>query len=121
MKIFAITVLALTMGPVFGQTPAVTKPSAPAKEELQNTEKMALTSVYNQYQAVLKMLSDVNVDVAKNHPGYRLDPQNPFSGNLVAVPAVPTPHSGPEPVKPSAGSITHTPIPSAPKPIAEKK
>jgi len=63
------------------QAPAPTP--KPAEPELSSLEKQGLISILKEYQQVMQELSSANIDIAKAHPGYHLDPQNPFNGKLV--------------------------------------
>lgn len=59
------------------------KPPAPKAEELTSLEKAGLSNILREYQQVLQELSQANIDIAKSHPGYHLDPKAPLTGVLV--------------------------------------
>lgn len=73
----------------YAQSPAptpvqpVTKTAPVQTEQLTDLEKAGLQSIAQQYQQLMSNLSQANISITKTHPGYHLDPQNPFSGNLV--------------------------------------
>lgn len=72
----------------FAQAPATKVPvkATPVTNpalEVTPLEKAGLQQIMQEYQQVLQQLSQANIDAAKNHPGYHLDPQNPLSGKLV--------------------------------------
>lgn len=83
----AMTVAAQTApAPVKAPTPVT--PVTPVLE-VTDLEKAGLQRIAQDYQTVLKELSDANIAVQKTHPGYHLDPQNPLSGKLVKDEPVP--------------------------------
>ena len=75
----------LLAAPLMAQTakPTTPAPTAPKAEEVTPLEKSGLQTIAREYQQILQELSQANIDVAKNHPGYHLDPKNPLSGVLV--------------------------------------
>lgn len=82
----------LLAAPLMAQTPAATAPPA-TEPQLSALEKGGLAMIAQEYQKVLNDLSQANIDIAKAHPGYQLDPQNPLGGKLVKAvpPAKPAP------------------------------
>lgn len=68
--------------PLAAQT-APPKEAPKPTEQLTALEKAGLSTILKEYQQVLQELSQANIDVAKNHPGYHLDPKAPLSGVLV--------------------------------------
>lgn len=50
---------------------------------LTSTEKIALHSVDAQFTQVKQQLAAIEEDIAREHPGFHLDPVNPLSGQLI--------------------------------------
>lgn len=86
-----VYLLFLSMTVAAQTAPAPVKASTPVTPVLEVTdlEKAGLQRIAQDYQTVLKELSDANIAVQKTHPGYHLDPQNPLSGKLVKDEPVP--------------------------------
>lgn len=106
MNRLILTMILFSTG-LYAQSPATqptpVKPVAPeakeaAKEQVTALEKAGLQKIAQDYQLVLQELSQANIDVSKNHPGFHLDPKNPLSGILVPN----EPAQKPDPAKPAA-------------------
>jgi hypothetical protein len=101
MNKFNLLTMILFTGMAAAQSPATqptpvkpaqtTVPAVPDK--VTPLESAGLNKIAQDYQTVLQELSQANIDVSKNHPGFHLDPKNPLSGVLLKDEPAPAPEA----------------------------
>lgn len=94
MKRLAFVVFSAIVVAMFAAVLMAHGSPVPASPTLTATEQIALHSMavenqqLQQQQTLLaREISAIETDIAKAHPGFRLDPANPLSGQLIPVPA----------------------------------
>lgn len=68
---------------IFAVLIAVASGEQKPEPKLSTTEQIALHSVSAQLTQLKQEIAAIEIDIAKNHPGYHLDSENPLSGQLV--------------------------------------
>jgi hypothetical protein len=103
-KVIAVLTLAAAL-PMFAQTTKPDTSNPPSQqpqikslptppEHLTKIETAALKGVSMEYQQVQEELLAIEIEIAKNHPGFHVDPANPFTDVIYpntppAIPATP--------------------------------